>query len=242
MSARGRTNGESRMVVSCFLHLLCHMLNDRFLIVIPCGDSFNVLAYHHFWCDFLHIWQWRGSPRWNGSGAPDLLDNFPIKTSEQSSLATSPLKSSFGSFWTCVLPKVAQQITSGSAFLDVHAIYSSSSATVFFAQLWWLLLPAFSFIVQDIVWRRALCNWGLSLKKASNGQEPFRSIWHLGSTGQHVLKAGAIQDTFPLFCGTWWIQTMQCPNRTEGRWAPTHRPTEPSKTEDQQFSPDFNHT
>lgn len=91
MSARGRANGESRMVVSCFLHLLCHMLNDRFLIVIPCGDSFNVLAYHDFWCDFLHIWQWRGSPRWNGSGAPDLLDKFP-KTSEQSSLATSPLK------------------------------------------------------------------------------------------------------------------------------------------------------
>lgn len=74
---------------------------------------------------FAHIWQWRGSPRWNGSGAPDLLDKFPIKTSEQSSLATSPLKSSFGSFCTCVLPKVAQQITSGCTFLDVHAIYSS---------------------------------------------------------------------------------------------------------------------
>ena len=166
MSARGRANGESRMVVSCFLHLLCHMLNDRFLIVIPCGDSFNVLAYHDFWCDFLHIWQWRGSPRWNGSGAPDLSDKFPIKTSEQSSLATSPPKSSSGSFWTCVLPKVAQQITSGSTFLDVHAIYSSSSRKVSFAQLWWLLLRAFSFIVQDIVWRRALCNWGLSFKKS----------------------------------------------------------------------------
>lgn len=67
---------------------------------------------------------------------------------------------------------------------------------------------------------------GCPLKKALNGQEPFRSIWHLGSTGQHVLKAGAIQDSFPLFCGTWWIQTMAVPEphwREMGTNAPANR-------------------